>query len=166
MCTMHIEKPLGACSLNSVETPLPIKTWHDHMGHLNWEAIKAFYSDNLPLLGITLDASSLPSTTCEGCTAGKVKCCTFKTPQNQAMWSTEPIEHIHADLMGSMEVTSISRAHYMCVFTCDHSSHVWTYFLKFKDKTLKTFKAFVATIETLTGLWIKFFWSNRGGEFM
>lgn len=54
----------------------------------------------------------------------------------------------------------------MCVFTCDHSSHVWTYFLKTKDKTLKVFKAFVTMIEALTGLRIKFFRSDRGGEFM
>ena len=40
------------------------------------------------------------------------------------------------------------------------------YFLKSKDKTLKTFKAFVNMIETLTGLRIRFFRSDRGGEFM
>ena len=68
--------------------------------------------------------------------------------------------------MGLMEVVSIGRARYTCVFTCDHSSHVWTYFLKSKDKTLKTFKAFVTMIEKLTGLQIKFFRSDRGRKFM
>ena len=68
--------------------------------------------------------------------------------------------------MGPMEVVSIGRAHYTCIFMCDHSSHVWTYFLKSKDKTLKTFKAFIIMIKKLTGLKIKFFQSNRGREFM
>ena len=68
--------------------------------------------------------------------------------------------------MGPMEVTSIGGACYTCVFTCDHSSHIWTYFLKSKDQTLKVFKVFVIMIEKLTGLRIKFFRSDRGGEFM
>ena len=83
-CTMYMEKPLGNHSLNSVSAPLPIKTWHDCMGHLSWEAIKAVRSNDPPLLGITLDASSPPSTICEGCVAGKAKRRAFKTSRNQA----------------------------------------------------------------------------------
>ena len=68
--------------------------------------------------------------------------------------------------MSPIEVVSIGGACYTCVFTCDHSNHVWTYFLKLKDKMLKTFKVFVTIIKKLTGFRIKFFWSNRGGEYM
>ena len=133
MCSLYTKKPLGAHSLNLVKTALPIKTWHNQLGHLNWEAIKAVQSDNPPLCGITLDSSPPPSTTCEGCAAGKAKCCTFKSSWNWTTRSTELIERIHTDLMGPMEVVSIGRAHYTCIFMCDHSSHVWTYFLKSKD---------------------------------
>ena len=57
-CTMYAEKPLGARSLSLVEKPLPIKTWHDRMGHLNWEALKSICAVNPPLLGVKLDASN------------------------------------------------------------------------------------------------------------
>ena len=57
-CTMYAEKPLGARSLSSVEKPLPIKTLHDRMGHLNWEALKSIRAANPPLLGVKLDASN------------------------------------------------------------------------------------------------------------
>ena len=110
LCSMYAEKPMGAHSLNSVETALPIKMWHDRLGHLNWEAIKAVRSDNPPLRGITLDSSPPPSTTCEGCAAGKAKRRAFKTSRNRTTRSTEPIERIHADLMGPMEVESIGGA--------------------------------------------------------
>ena len=60
-----------ATTLNTVES-LPIKTWHERMGHLNWDAIKQTRRDNPPLLGIKLDSSE-PRGTCEGCIAGKDK---------------------------------------------------------------------------------------------
>ena len=155
-CTMYAEKPLGARSLSSVEKPLPIKTWHERMGHLNWEALKSMRAVNPPLLGVKLDASSPPTSTCEGCVAGKAKRRTFKSSESRSTRSTEPIERIHSDLMGPMEPASIGGHRYACVFTCDYTGHVWTYFLKSKDQTLKTFRAFVLTIEKLTGHAIKY----------
>ena len=165
-CTMYAEKPLGARSLSSVEKPLPIKTWHERMGHLNWEALKSMRAVNPPLPGVKLDASSPPTSTCEGCIAGKAKCHTFKSSENRSTRSTELIERIYSDLMGPMEPASIGGHRYAYVFTCDYTGHVWTYFLKSKDQSLKTFRAFVLTIEKLTGHAIKYFRSDRGGEFM
>ena len=138
-CYLYTEKPLSAHSLNSVE-PLPIKLWHDRMGHLNWDAIKSIRSDNPPLLGVKLDASEPPHKICPGCAAGKAKCRMFKSSDSRPTRSTQPIERIHSDLTGPMEVNLISGYRYVCVFTCDHSSHVWVYLLKTKDKTLDTFK--------------------------
>ena len=159
---MWADKPLGS-SLSSITT-LPIKTWHERMGHLNWESIKQARSSNSPLIGIKLDASEPPCETYPGCVAGKGKHCSFKSSKNQTTQSTLPIEGIHSDLMGPMEVTSIGRHRYPCVFTCDCLSHTWV--LKSKDQTFKTFKSFKAMIEKLTGRDIKYFHSDCGGEFM
>ena len=164
-CIMYVEKPLGAHSLNSIE-PLPIKLWHDRMGHLNWDAIKSINVKNPSLLGVKLDDSDPPFGTCPGCAAGKAKRRIFKSSGSRSTRSTEPIERIHADLSGPMEVNSIGGHRYTCVFTCDHTSHVWVYTIKSKDQTLSVFKRFVVMIEKLTGLKIKFFHSDRGGEFM
>ena len=164
-CTLYAEKPLGARSLNSV-VALPIKIWHDRMGHLNWEAIKSTRSNNPPLLGVKLDASVPPHETCPGCAAGKAKRRLFKSAGSRHTRSTHPIERIHSDLAGPMEVNSINGNRYICVFTCDCTSFVWVYLLKSKDKTLDAFKRFVPMVEKLTGYKIKFFHSDRGGEFM
>jgi gag-polypeptide of LTR copia-type/Zinc knuckle len=161
-CILYAKKPLGGRSLNYVQ-PLPIKLWHDRMGHLNWEAIKSLRSDNPPLLGAKLDETNPPFQTCPGCAAGKAKRRAFKSAASRSTRSNEPIERIHADLAGPMEVTSIDGHRYACVFTCDHSSHVWVFLLKTKDKTLKTFIQFVTMVEKLTGLTIKYFRSDRGG---
>ena len=164
-CSLYAEKPLGTRSLNALEA-LPIKVWHNCMGHLNWNAIKSVRSDNPPLLGVKLDASNPPHGTCPGCAAGKAKRRTFKSAGSRHTRSTHPIERIHSDLTGPMEVESIGGHHYACVFTCDYTSHAWVYLLKSKDKTLHVFKQFVTMIEKLTGFKIKFFRSDRGGEFM
>ena len=68
--------------------------------------------------------------------------------------------------MGPMEVASIGGHRYTFILTCDHSSHAWVVLLKNKSETLERFKAFVLMVERLTGLKIKFFHSDRGGEFM
>ena len=65
-----------------------------------------------------------------------------------------------------MEPESIGGHCYVCVFTCNYTSHIWAYFLKSKDKTLDKFKAFVLSTEKLTGLKIKYFCLDCGGEFM
>jgi len=147
-CTMYADKPPGARSLNSV-IELPIKTWHERMGHLNWELIKSVLTNDPPLTGIKLDESDPPHGTCPGCAAGKAKCRAFKSSGSRNSWSSTPIERIHADLAGPMDV-SIGGHRYACVFTCDHTSHVWFYPLKSKDKTFESFKKFVLMIEKLT----------------
>ena len=164
-CILYAKKPLSGRSLDYLK-PLPIKLWHDRMGHLNWDAIKSLRSDNPPLLGAKLDNSDPPFQTCPGCAAGKAKRQAFKSAVSRFTRSTEPIERIHADLTGPMEVTSIGGHRYACVFTCDHSSHAWVFLLKTKDKTLRTFIRFVTMVKNLTGLRVKYFRSDRGGEFM
>ena len=159
---MYSEKLLHA--LNSVE--LLIKLWHEHMGHIPWDALKqTSSSSNPPSLGIKLDTSDPPHTSCEGCKAGKEKHQTFKASKGENQLKF-PIKQIHSDLMGPMPVGSIVGGFfYTCCFTCDCSQHVWVYLLRDKDQTLRAFKTFVPMIEKLTGQKIKFFCLDRGGEF-
>ena len=67
--------------------------------------------------------------------------------------------------MGPSEPTSLGGSRYICTFTCDYTHYVWVYFLKSKDQTLKTFWTFKTMVENLTAKRIKFFHSDRGGEF-
>ena len=78
--TMYVKKPLGAHSLSSV-TALPIATWHERMGHLNWEFIKKARNSTPPILGVKLNESKPPRGTCPGCAAGKGKCRVFKSAE-------------------------------------------------------------------------------------
>ena len=147
--------------LNAVET-LPIKVWHERMGHLNWDAIKRARQNDSPLIGIKLDLSE-PHGKCEGCIAGKEKRRTFKSSGRRA---SHPLEVIHSDLAGPMETLSIGGNRFFVIFVDDHTRHTWVAFMKSKDQTLEIFKTFAAMIQNRTGRSIKVFRSDRGGEFM
>ena len=142
---------------------LPIKLWHEHMGHLNWDAIKRTRNDNSPLLGIKLDASELHGT-CDGCIAGKVKRRMFEPSPTPS--SSEPLELVHGDLVGPAETMSIGGHLYAFVLACDYTRHAWVFFMKSKGETLQKFEVFVLTTEKLTGHRLKIFHSDEGGEFM
>ena len=147
--------------LNVVKT-LPIRTWHEQMGHLNWDVIKWTRHGDSPLIGIKLDLSE-PHGPCDGCIAGKEKCHTFKSSGCRA---SEPLKIIHADLAGPMETISIGGYHYFIVYLDDNTCRVWVVFMKSKDETLEVTEKFVQTIEKCTGWTIRTFRSDRGGEFM
>ena len=151
----------NTAQLNAVET-LPIKVWHERMGHLNWDAIKRARQSDSPLIGIKLDSSE-PHRKCEGCIAGKEKRRTFKLSGRRA---SHPLEIIHSDLAGPMETTSIGGNQFFVIFVDDHTRHTWVASMKTKDQTLEIFKVFAAMIQKRTGRDIRVFRSDRGGEFM
>jgi hypothetical protein len=167
---MWQQRPLhSAVQLNSAVAPLPAKVWHERMGHLNWEALKAAKgsSDLLPLKGIALTSDVLPhSSTCPGCQAGKSKRHEHKASPTRYQRSTHPCERIHSDLVGPLPTASIFGHRYTVSFTCDYTDHVWSEPMKSKDQTLATFKRFCAQVKKQYGLSIRYFRSDRGGEFM
>jgi hypothetical protein len=167
---MWQQRPLhSAVQLNSTVAPLPAKVWHERMGHLNWEALKAAKgsSDLLPLKGIALTSDVLPhSSTCPGCQAGKSKRHEHKLSPTRYQRSTHPCERIHSDLVRPLPTASIFGHRYAVSFTCDYTDHTWSMPMKSKDQTLATFKKFCAQVKTQYGLNIRYFRSDRGGEFM
>ena len=161
----YAEPPPGSTTLNTVQA-LPIKIWHERMGHTHWEALKRTRTDSPPLRGIKLDSSEPPKHTCPGCAAGKHKRRAFKSssPESRA---TEPLERIHADLMGPMDTAAVSgKWRYSLVITDDYSRHAWTCHLTSKDQTAAKFKSWVPMIQKKLGRRIGYFRSDRGGEFM
>lgn len=105
-CILYSKKLLKHYQLNMI-SELPVKLWHERMGHLNWEALKNTQSTSPPIIGIRFDDSGPPHSTCEGCIASKAKCRSFKSSTTGSQ-ATMPIERIHSDWMGPMEPRSIA----------------------------------------------------------
>jgi len=124
-------------------------------------------SEFSPVKGLSLTSEALPHhSTCPGCQAGKAKRRSYKASSSRPERSTHPLERIHSDLVGPFQTTSINGHHFAVSFTCEYSSHVWSLPLKTKSETLGTFKVFCAQVKSRYGFSIKYFRSDRGGEFM
>jgi transposase InsO family protein len=142
--------------------PLPIKIWHERMGHLDWAAINKARNLNSPLIGIKLDDSE-PCDFCEGCVTGIWEPRTFKSSVRPR--AKRPLEVIHSGIDGPMDSALIGGHRYFVVFVDEYTSHVWVTFMKSKSQTLKAFKTFSAMIQERTGRTIETFRSDRSAEF-
>ena len=138
------------------------------MGHINGEALRNTMSSEFsPVKGVSLTSEALPHhSTCPGCQAGKAKRRSYKASSSRPERSTHPLERIHLDLVGPFQTASINGHHFAVSFTCEYSSHVWSLPLKTKSETLGTFKVFCTQVKSRYGFSIKYFRSDRGGEFM
>ena len=79
---------------------------------------------------------NISSTTsvCEGCFLGKHHREMFDKVKN---WSAkEPLQLIHSNICGPLEVPSISHAIYFLSFIDDFSRKFWVYFLKNKSEAI------------------------------
>src|SRR5579872_3750864 len=145
---------------------LPIKLWHERMGHMNWQAIKRARQQDSPLLGIKLDTSEPDQGPCPGCIAGKSKSQKFKASPSPPH-SQEPLALVHGDLCSPIpELLVIGHHRYYLVLVCDGTAFVWVLSMKTKDQTAGLFRTWVLMIKKLTGRKLLVFRSDRGGEFM
>ena len=101
---------------------------------------------------------------CESCILGKQKNVSFlKTGRTL---KAEKLELVHTNLWGPSSVLSLKGSRYYITFIDDSSRKVWVYFLKNKSNVFETFKKWKVMIETETGLKIKCFRSDNGGEYI
>jgi hypothetical protein len=103
--SLNLKSP-NSIRLNVIAA-LPVKLWHKHMGHLNWDAIKyAQHNKKYPLLSIKLDSSE-PCGTCDGCMARKDRHHIFKSSGSRA---SEPLTiNISPTMCLQHHLLSISR---------------------------------------------------------
>ena len=79
--------------------------------------------------------------------------------------STEPLELVHTDVCGKLNVKSLSGSEYFLSFVDDYTRYVWTYVLKNKSDVFKKFAEWRMMIEQSTGKCLKMLRSDNGGEY-
>ncbi|KAM2949706.1 hypothetical protein FF1_036572 [Malus domestica] len=78
----------------------------------------------------------------------------------------DPLELIHIDICGPMQVESHSGNKYFLLFTNDYTRMSWVYFLRNKSDAFKCFKKFKVMTELQCGYKVKCLRSDREGEFL
>ena len=71
--------------------------------------------------------------------------------KGKAWCAKEPLQLIHSDICGPLEVPSMSHAIYFLTFIDDFSRKSWVYFLKHKSETFFKFQLFKSLVENESG---------------
>ena len=134
--------------------------WHARLGHINFDNIKLMVDKEL-VTGIPKIA--ITKNTCVSCLLGKQTRRPF--PQVTKFRASERLELLHGDLCGPINPPTIGQNRYVFVVIDDYSRYMWTMLLKEKNEAFGRFKKLKASIEQETGISIKTFRTDRGGEF-
>ena len=90
-----------------------------------------------------------------------------KTPFSRTMeQATNLLEIIHTDVCDPMGVKARGGYHYFLTFTDDLSRYGYIYLMKHKFETFEKFKVFQSEVENHRNKKIKFFRSDRRGEYL
>ena len=100
---------------------------------------------------------------CDACQFGKQVKNSFKL--KNLISTSRPLELLHADLFGPMDVLSIGGKSYGFLIVDDYSRFTWVYFLAHKDEALHTFIRHCKKVQNKKGLTFISVRSDHGGEF-
>ena len=92
-------------------------------------------------------------THCEACTLGKMQ--KTSCPKLSMHRAEKPLELVHSDLCGPMQVESTGGSRYMLTFIDDYSRYTEVYFLKNKSDVFLKFKEYTSLMENATGNQLK-----------
>ena len=116
--------------------------WHLRFGHLNFRGLKLLVQKKM-VTGMPLIDS--PDRPCEGCLVGKQHRESF--PVGKARRAKQPLELVHTDICGPVEVESVGQKRYTLIFVDDFTRKTWVYFLREKSEAFGKFKEFKVYVE-------------------
>ena len=86
-------------------------------------------------------------------------------PRGQAWRASYPIQLVHYDICGPMQIQIIGKNSYFLTFINDCIRMCWIYFLTSKDQNLKCFKEFKTHVKNQSECVVKCLSNDRGGDF-
>lgn len=97
---------------------------------------------------------------CEGCVLGKHARHSF--PSEKPSQASTPLELVHVNLCGQMQIKSLGGRLYLLLVTNDWTKYSCLYFIKYKSQTFEKFKTF----KVMTEKQLKILCTSRGSEFL
>ena len=73
-------------------------------------------------------------------------------PKKSENETHQPLQLVHSDLCGSMNVDSVGGSKHVLTFTDDYTGYVTAYFIKSKSEVLSKFVEYVTMMENETNL--------------
>ena len=146
--------------MSSVQNSPVGDLWHYRFGHMNNDALRQAFRDNL--------VHGLPDVgarqrQCISCLRGKQH--REAIPKVSTRRASELLELVHSDLCGPMQTQSLGGALYFMLIIDDCSRFTWVYFLHRKDEAFECFKNWKTYVEKDSGKQVKAIRADKGGEF-
>ncbi|CCO33001.1 Retrovirus-related Pol polyprotein from transposon TNT 1-94 Includes: RecName: Full=Protease [Rhizoctonia solani AG-1 IB] len=135
---------------------------HARFGHLNGNDLHALANKKL-VSNFSLSDRLHRSNPCEPCLLAKGHKLPFLPRTTR---SNVPLDLVHTDICGPMDVEAIGGYRYFISFCDDRTGYFRAYLLKKKSEALERYKEYRAWAERSSGCRIKCLMSDRGGEFM
>jgi transposase InsO family protein len=132
-------------------------TWHARLGHIGKDRMARLAREGLlgPLAKVDLPI-------CEPCLAGKA----CRKPFGMAVRATQPLELIHSDIYGPMNVKAHHGASYFLTFIDDYTRYGYVQLIAHRYEALDRFKRFVAEVENQHEKSLKALRTDRGREYL
>ncbi|KAJ9551954.1 LOW QUALITY PROTEIN: hypothetical protein OSB04_015999 [Centaurea solstitialis] len=122
--------------------------WHKRLSHLNFKTLNQLCIDNL-VIGLP-DFRYTKVSLCSACEKGKQTRASFKSKQISSISS--PLQLLHMDLFGPVNVQSIAGKKYTLVIVDEYSRYTWVFFLRAKSDAPEEIILFVRKMEKLNNL--------------
>ncbi|KAJ4730414.1 Gag/pol protein [Rhynchospora pubera] len=134
-----------------------VKKWHARLCHIGVDRMNRLAKDGL--LGL---AAKFNLPTCEHCLAGKA----IRKPFGKAIRATSPLQLIHSDICGPMNVRARHGGVYFITFIDDYTRYSQVYLISHKSDALSCFKSYMTLVENQLGTTIKALRTDRGREYL
>ena len=135
--------------------------WHKKLSHLNFKTMNDLVRKELvrgmPLVEFIRDGL------CDACQKGKQKKVSFSKKLESSI--DEPLQLLHMDLFGPVNVLSIARKRYCLVIVDDFSKFSWVYFLGSKDEASEIIINHIKQVNNHPDLKVRNIRSDNGTEF-
>ncbi|KAJ9565935.1 hypothetical protein OSB04_001901 [Centaurea solstitialis] len=135
--------------------------WHKRLSHLNFKTLNQLCINNL-VVGLP-DFRYTKVSLCSACEKGKQTRASFKSKQISSISS--PLQLLHMDLFGPVNVQSIAGKKYTLVIVDEYSIYTWVFFLRSKSDAPEEIILFVRKMERLNNLTVRSIRSDHGTEF-
>ncbi|KAK2670217.1 hypothetical protein RAB80_014354 [Fusarium oxysporum f. sp. vasinfectum] len=132
------DEAINAALASLVISDPELQIWHERLGHLSENGIKALRGMAHGIHPI------LRGENCEPCIVGKQK---ERPHQKSIRKGTYPLECVHADIAGPFPDTAYDGSRYWVVFVDDFTRMGWAYAVREKSEFTRCFKYFLDTYE-------------------
>ena len=115
---------------NVASSKASLEVWHCRFGHINYEYVNEL-SQKKMVVGMNCSKEDT-SQQCEAC--AKAKMHKMPVPKASRNRSSRPLQLVHSDVCGPINMNSIGGSKYILSFTDDYTKYVMVYFLKNKSE--------------------------------